>query len=139
MFFNKAEWPCKDMFLSDKQGNPLIVARIVEVDDSVERKDKSNAMDWLRNFIDKLNKLQTRKGCVGGSFFCFTGNIPAELKSKVEQMVGSCDPVAKFECKLPSPAMMPLNLLEFEKWERPTDTTEDTVWYTPKLILPELK
>lgn len=143
MFFNKAQWPCNDIIFSDKEGNPLIVARVVEEDDSIERKDKSTVMDWLRDFIDKLNKLQTRKGCVGGAFFCFTGSFPAEVKSKVERMVGSSDPLAKFDCRLPSPAMMPLNLLEFEKWVRPDDTPDDTnmpfYWYTPKLILPELK
>ena len=138
MFFNKSKWPCNDITLFDKDRNPLIVARIV--DDSEERTDKSNAMDWLRNFIDKLNKLQSRKNCVHGAFFAFFGDFPTDLKERVENLVGCSDPIARYDCKLPPPAMLSLNLVELHNI---TDTTgdDDTLEYNYRgvLVLPQLK
>lgn len=119
MFFNKTLWPCKDITLFDKDNNPLIVARVVDENEKasmgLERTDKSNAMDWLRNFVDKLNKLQTRKNCVAGAFFAFVGDFPSDLKARVENLIGVSDPIARYDCKLPPPAMLSLNLLEMHK------------------------
>lgn len=142
MFFNKSQWPCKDITLFDKERNPLIVARIV--DDNEERTDKSNAMDWLRNFIDKLNKLQNRKNCVAGAFFVYVGDFPIELKERVENLVGSSDPIAKYDCKLPPPAMLSLNLVELHHTsDIQSDTTgdDDALQHNFRgvLVLPQLK
>ncbi len=144
MFFNKTFWPCKDITLFDKDKNPLIVARLVDAQNDVERKDKSNAMDWLRNFVDKLNRLQTRKNCVAGAFFAFVGDFPAELKERVENLVGGKDPVAKYDCKLPPPAMLSFNLLEMHATIDTTgdDESEQVALdsnYRSVLVLPQLK
>lgn len=149
MFFNKSFWPCNDITLFDKDKNPLIVARVVNEQENsgIERTDKSNAMDWLRNFVDKLNKLQTRKNCVAGAFFVFEGDFPADLKERVEKLIGVSDPVARYECKLPPPALLSLNLLEMHKT---SDTTYDDAGfedmqapldcnYRGVLVLPQLK
>lgn len=144
MFFNKTTWPCHDVTLTDNSGNPLIVARIVDVSEG--HADKSNAMDWLRHFTDKLNKLQARKGTLGGGFFVYTGDFPDDLKSKVESLVKTSDPAGKYDCRLPAPAMVPLNLLEIEKFDNPhlsADATADDTCppfaYKAKLVLPQLK
>lgn len=150
MFFNKVLWPCNDITLFDKDKNPLIVARVVDEKDSAvsERTDKSNAMDWLRNFVDKLNKLQTRKNCVAGAFFAFVGDFPLDLKARVENLIGVSDPVARYDCKLPPPAMLSLNLLEMHKNgdtayddEQEVEDEQELLDYSYRgvLVLPQLK
>lgn len=91
--------PVLDLFFYNSQNVPIIVARLVKPQ---KRKDFDRRCErYLSSFIQKVTKLQTRKGTLTGAMICFPNPVGSNVIAKVQSKVGANDPANRFDSRLP--------------------------------------
>lgn len=110
-FFQKRSHPCDLITFEDSQGRALIFALLVK---ELESDDSSSELStYLTLILKRINKLKLRENVLSGSFIICQEPFESSLKERVEKLVGASDPILKYESRLPEPALIPMNLVEF--------------------------
>lgn len=102
--------PVVDIVFYNSQNNPIVIVRLVKPQ---KRKDfDKRAARYLTSFIQKIGKLQNRKGTLTGAMFCVPSPVPETVIKKIQNKVGANDPTNRFDSRLPAPANISFDVLE---------------------------
>lgn len=102
--------PVIDLEFYNGQNDLLIMARLVKAQ---RRKDfEKRAHGYFKTFVKKVTNTQAKKQTLQGAFICFPSPAPVAVIHTMGKLIGSNDPVSRYESRLPLPADISLNILE---------------------------
>lgn len=99
------EHPVEEVFLLDSLGRPLILAWLVQ--------DGGEVNSIFNMLIKKVNKMKLQESPLCGVFLALPDPVDETILEKTRKFLGADDPVARYESRLPEPALIPLNLLDY--------------------------
>ncbi|MDZ4833031.1 MAG: hypothetical protein SGJ27_04450 [Candidatus Melainabacteria bacterium] len=104
--------PVLDLYFYNSQNVPIIVVRLVKPQ---KRKDFDKRCErYLSSFIQKVTKVQSRKGTLTGAMICFPDPVGANVIARVQNKVGANDPANRFDSRLPAPTNIPFDVIAMD-------------------------
>ena len=111
--FSKKELPVYEIRLNNSLDKTLIVAWFVdEIEDEQPVKE---LLQYLNDLIKKINKIRLGENVLTGAFLAVESPVDEEFVDKIKKLTGGDDPVARYDSRLPEPASIPLNLVEWSE------------------------
>lgn len=99
------EYPVEEVVLLDSLGRPLILAWLVQ--------DGGEVNSSFNLLIKKVNKMKLQESPLCGVFLALSDPVDESFLEKTRKFLGADDPVARYDARLPEPALIPLNLLDY--------------------------
>lgn len=135
-FLMSKEHPVEEVVLLDSLGRPLVLAWLVQ--------DGGEINSVMSMLIKKVNKMKLQESPLCGVFLALPEPVDETFLEKTRKFLGADDPVARYDARLPEPALIPLNLLDYRSQHQgdqanQKDQKDQTALCSMRLIHPTLR
>ena len=128
-FLMPKEHPVEEVVFLDSLGKPVVLAWLVQ------EGDPNSILNML---IKKVNKMKLQESPLCGVFLGMPDPVDESFLDKTRNFLGADDPVARYDARLPEPALIPLNLLDYRSHDT-EDSDESEERCSIRLIHPTLR